>query len=659
MPPLQFQPLSSQPTPAFWSALTSLKLDTLKLDDAARPVAAWLDAGRVVDDVDRLTGRRGGDVGVDGALGLGGDAFEDDERIPPGAIRVTGTFKNFNTIEEFRKTETKRAVFDGVVERILASFDSDEPDPNPFLLVTFADLKKYTYHYWFAFPALVAKPAWETGEWAAADDADAAQIAQLAAGQAAVLVKGAPGQRVVGKLSDASTFFAGVPDEDRHVAFHDPSAAPSHPGWPLRNVLFYLCAKHNIASIGVLALRAPGASRTARVSVAGPTDGEVKAVGWERNNAGKLASRFVDLGGVMDPARLADQAVDLNLKLMRWRIMPSLDLDKIAETRCLLLGAGTIGCYVARALMGWGIRTITFVDSARVSFSNPVRQPLFDFEDCLDGGKPKAQCAADRLKKIFPGVSATAHSFMIPMPGHPSSDAGALAADVAQLDALVDAHDAVFLLMDSRESRWLPTVMGAAKAKVVINAALGFDSYLVMRHGAGGDAEVPPQAGKRLGCYYCNDIVAPADSLTDRTLDQMCTVTRPGVAPIAAASAVEMLVSLVQHPLGIHAPAEGSPNVPPPAEGEGSPLGAVPHQMRGALGQWKTMLIEGAAYDRCTGCSKTVIDAYRKDAAGLVHRACNEPDYLQKLTGLDKLYEEGEAVLDSVDWEEGSGDDDF
>ena len=123
--------------------------------------------------------------------------------------------------------------------------------------------------------------------------------------------------------------------------------------------------------------------------------------------------------------RLADQAVDLNLKLMRWRILPALDLEKVANTRCLLLGAGTLGCYVARTLMvrvlfplahiaarsttrccsqGWGVRTITFVDSARVSFSNPVRQPLFDFEDCLNGGKPKAACAADKLKKIFPGV---------------------------------------------------------------------------------------------------------------------------------------------------------------------------------------------------------------------------------------------------------------
>jgi ubiquitin-like modifier-activating enzyme ATG7 len=103
------------------------------------------------------------------------------------------------------------------------------------------------------------------------------------------------------------------------------------------------------------------------------------------------------------------------------------------------------------------------------------------------------------------------------------------------LERLFDEHDAVFLLMDSRESRWLPTVLGAAKGKVqepspnltyrpdatlqiVMNAALGFDSYLVMRHGSRevttgvhtGSA-AGSGSGARLGCYYCNDIVAPAD----------------------------------------------------------------------------------------------------------------------------------------------------
>lgn len=38
--------------------------------------------------------------------------------------------------------------------------------------------------------------------------------------------------------------------------------------------------------------------------------------------------------------------------------------------------------------------------------------------------------------------------------------------DVATLQSLVDSHDAIFLLLDTRESRWLPTLMAAEKQKV-------------------------------------------------------------------------------------------------------------------------------------------------------------------------------------------------
>jgi hypothetical protein len=64
--------------------------------------------------------------------------------------------------------------------------------------------------------------------------------------------------------------------------------------------------------------------------------------------------------------------------------------------------------------------------------------------------------------------NATGHSLSIPMPGHPIPPASVNQAkkDVALLETLFDEHDAVFLLMDSRESRWLPTVLGAAKGKV-------------------------------------------------------------------------------------------------------------------------------------------------------------------------------------------------
>ena len=100
-----------------------------------------------------------------------------------------------------------------------------------------------------------------------------------------------------------------------------------------------------------------------------------------------------------------------------------------------------------------------------------------------------------------------------------------------------------------------------------ITAALGFDTFVVMRHGLrppdanltadspaaaaaataaadaatdaadAGAAALPAAAANqeaagqeaRLGCYFCNDVVAPANSMLRRTLDQQCTVSRPGL----------------------------------------------------------------------------------------------------------------------------------
>jgi ubiquitin-like modifier-activating enzyme ATG7 len=325
----------------------------------------------------------------------------------------------------------------------------------------------------------------------------------------------------VGSLRDFETgFFNGVDEADRFVAFVDASNYPEYPSWPLRNLLVLIRQRFHLTKVQILCYRDIQSRRHEARSIILPlamdsvpemeTSVMPKVTGWERNLNGELRARSANLAEYMDPARLADQAVDLNLKLMKWRISPNLDLDSIKNTKCLLLGAGTLGSYVSRNLMGWGVRKITFVDYGSVSFSNPVRQPLFAFEDCLSGGKPKALRAAEALKEIYPGVEAEGHVISVPMLGHPITDEAKTKADFEKLQQLVDEHDAVFLLMDSRESRWLPSVMGKAAGKIVMNAALGFDTYVVMRHGP------EPKNGteETLGCYFCNDVVVAADVRT-------------------------------------------------------------------------------------------------------------------------------------------------
>lgn len=142
-----------------------------------------------------------------------------------------------------------------------------------------------------------------------------------------------------------------------------------------------------------------------------------------------------------------------------------------------------------------------------MSFSNPVRQPLFNFTDCLNGGANKAYRAAEALSEIYPGVDSTGHVLSVPMAGHPIINEEKTRADFELLKDLVDSHDAIFLLMDTRESRWLPTVMGKAASKIVMNAALGFDSFVAMRHGVSVDGN----SDSDLGCYFCNDVVAPVN----------------------------------------------------------------------------------------------------------------------------------------------------
>ncbi|KAA6418534.1 MAG: ubiquitin-like modifier-activating enzyme atg7-like [Trebouxia sp. A1-2] len=561
-----------------------------------------------------------------------------------GRYSVPGQLQNFNTEKGFKDLD-KTAALKQAGQRIWLNMLSGAAEEHPsclclFVLLSYADLKKFVYWSWFAFPAIkppepfkVARTATlvqEVGDTTAAEVASACdswrQPSMRQEEQPAASSSAAPQLPFWLLTRDTSgtwqslplTAWARATEEgcDVWLCMADPSNNPNHPGWPLRNMLLMAAKRWQVTTLTVLCVRDQrgklDSARSLCLSVvlpSIPSDWEPSGVvGWEANSTGKLAPCQVDLGPSMDPHRLAESAVTLNVSLMRWRAAPSLGIDRLQDLKVLLLGAGTLGCAVARVLLGWGVKHIDFVDNSQVAFSNPVRQSLYEFEDCLHGGRPKAEAAADKLRQIYPGAVSQGISLTIPMPGHPVA--------ASQVDKPESSSSI---------------------------AALGFDSFLVMRHGgapseATGSHEAA--AKRRLGCYFCNDVVAPLDSTVDRTLEQQCTVARPGLASIAGATAVELMAATLQHPLGIDAPAAVAGEH---VNHEELPLGPVPHMVRGQLSGFSQMCLSGQAFRQCTACSQTIVDQYKQHGWSFLWQALQDPKMLEDLTGLTQLHAETHA----------------
>lgn len=592
---------------SFFQELSRLKLDVLKLDSRGQPLYSKLEL--------QNSPRSSKSV----PLNLNAQSFDEEVMNSPTGVPISGMIYNFNVMEEFKVLDKQG--FLG--EKAKKLWDKGLKDINQsvgFYVLGFADLKKYRYFYWTCIPCFQNK--------------------SLMIEKVEELVT--PKQSFTSWFVQNLDQWVGLEMADGGIVPYDKERASNCRSLLIRDISrmdqipaalaknFLSIFKHqnpNIEVLNVFFIRFDSSSFGLKLSLR-DQGGEVslQVSGWERNPQGKLGPRAVDLSSLIDPLKVADQSVDLNLKLMKWRIVPDIDLQKVKDTKVLLLGAGTLGCYVSRSLLAWGIRKITLIDNSTISYSNPVRQPLFNFEDV---GKPKAQAAADGLKKIFPLVEATGIQLEVPMIGHHVVDDLSTESNFSTLRNLMKDHDVIFLLMDSRETRWLPTVLGNVDNKLVINAALGFDSYLVMRHGNYGDIH-----GSRLGCYFCNDVVAPKDSLTDRTLDEMCTVTRPGVAPIAASQAVEIMVSILQLKEGT----------------DESILGEVPHQIRGFLSHFSALKLETPAYNHCSACSPQVVEACREGGWDFIRAALDDHTYIERLCGLSKVQEDADKMVQK--WEE-------
>ncbi|CAJ0759519.1 22619_t:CDS:2, partial [Entrophospora sp. SA101] len=353
---LQFVAFSSAVEATFWHNLSTRKIDLYKLDDAPQTILGYYSTSHRITSSQHTSSNNNAEsnVYIPARLCLGTGAFEEElnkdkdddkkylsfSRLPPYSYPSIGIIKNTNTIEEFKQLD-KNSLFKETAEQ---------------------------YHYWFGFPALLTEPPWVISNNGKVDSIDQVWEQQQYAGNVGFfLVKKLDNKEIViGSLSDWNSFYKEYDENERMIGFADPSGLPTNPGWPLRNLLVLARYQWNINKIKVLCYReVPGKkdiSQTRILTVEIPDTAKIldacpKSVGWEKNPQGKLGHRIADLAPLMDPERLADTSVDLNLKLMRWRIVPDLQLEKIRDTKY-----------------------------------------------CLDGGKPKAKTAAENLKKIYPGV---------------------------------------------------------------------------------------------------------------------------------------------------------------------------------------------------------------------------------------------------------------
>ncbi len=365
---VQFAPFNSSIHPGFWTKLSKLKLEVWGLNQKAVQIVG--------------TYENKAQAGLEKArLNVDWDAFEesDDTNLSWQTYEASGSVINYNTMEAFKTfdkagylNETEKDfLYDAITNGQVLE---DTRILSRFAVHMFADLKKYHYFYWFTFPAFVLPDSVQLLEPASKISEELANVlaGKYSAWKSKVGSKQCAFFWITSDKNDVITLKEGLESsDDAMLGFADPCNMPDHPGWPMRNLLAFIgLIKPSKLKTGftVVSLRqsvqprgkiSMASSLVFKVKWTPKSEEEVfidnanaKLVGWEKNDKNQFGPRLANMRSSMDPKSLAESSVDLNLKLMKWRLVPELDLDLIAKTKVLLLGSGTLGCNVARCLLG-------------------------------------------------------------------------------------------------------------------------------------------------------------------------------------------------------------------------------------------------------------------------------------------------------------------
>ena len=172
--------------------------------------------------------------------------------------------------------------------------------------------------------------------------------------------------------------------------------------------------------------------------------------------------------------------------------------------------------------------------------------------------------------------------------------------------------------------------------------------------------------------------------MADRSLDQQCTVTRPGLAFIASGLAVEVLVAILHSEKKNRESAEEmmidcdkneiNDRIP-------HQVGVFPHRLlfyntfarrlysnrslppllskiRGFLRSFECVYPCTPRFPQCTACGDAVVDAYRANPSEFIRQVCSieGPELLTRLSGLMKLMDFSDDDLSFGDSDDDDND---